>query len=472
MAERNWPSTAAGRASGGTAVPRHPGWPQHPTGGPGAPGGYQPPYLPPPTTPLPPLGAVAPPPGPRRHGRWRWPVVAVAALLGAALIGVGITNAISGPLPQQVGNSTPLVQRSAAGPGGGLDAEAVAAAVDPGLVDVNSTLGYQHAHGAGTGIVLQSSGLILTNNHVIRGATALSVTDIGNGQTYPATVVGYDITDDIAVLQAQGASGLTTARLGDSDSVAVGDQILAIGNAGGTGGTPSVAPGSVTALNRTIAVSDDSGGSARLSRLIQVDADVQPGDSGGPLVNAVGEVVGVDTAAAASNGTASSRTTTDPGSPNGQWPSGPQSPSGPTQNGGSAAGAGEGYAIPINAAMDLAKQITGGSASDSVHIGPTGVLGIGVQDSASTGPGRHRGAVGGQPGATVLNVSSGSPADNAGLVTGDVITAVDGNAVDSASTLTNLLSGRHPGETVQLSWTSATGSQQTTSVQLAAGPAA
>ena len=253
-------------------------------------------------------------------------MLGLAALLGTALIGASITNAISHPLAQPTANSTPLVQGSALASDNGLDVSAVAAAVDPGLVDVNSTLGYQHAQGAGTGIVLQSSGLILTNNHVIRGATALSVTDIGNGQTYPATVVGYDRTHDIAVVQAQGASGLTTARFGNSDAVAVGDQILGIGNAGGVGGSPSTAPGNVTALNQTITVNDDSGGSAPLGGLIQIAADIQPGDSGGPLVNTSGEVVGIDTAAAASNGTTPNDQSANDQSANSGYRTAPQPP--------------------------------------------------------------------------------------------------------------------------------------------------
>jgi S1-C subfamily serine protease len=455
MAEGDWPSTAAGQASGETTVSHHPGWWEPPPASQGAPGSYPPPYWPPPTSAGSPFGAAGPPPGPPRRRRSGWPVVGLAALLGTALIGVGITHAISGPLAQPTANSTPLVQASALGSGNGLDVAAVATAVDPGLVDVNSTLGYQHAQGAGTGIVLQSSGLILTNNHVIRGATALSVTDIGNGQTYPATVVGYDRTHDIAVVQAQGASGLTTARFGNSDAVAVGDPILGIGNAGGVGGSPSTAPGSVTALNQTITVNDDNGGSAPLGDLIQVAADIQPGDSGGPLVNTSGEVVGIDTAAAASNGT----------TPN------DQSANGRDPDGTSAAGAGEGYAIPINNALDIATQIAGGTASDTVHIGPTGFLGIGVQDATTTGPRQHHGAGLGQPGATVLNVSASSPAETAGLVAGDVINAVDGSTVDSADALTTLLSSHHPGDTVQLTWTTAD-SQQTGSAQLAAGPPA
>ena len=172
----------------------------------------------------------------------------------------------------------------------------------------------------GTGIVLTSNGEILTNNHVINGATSVSVTDIGNGKTYKATVVGYDVSQDIAVLQLSGASGLTTASTGDSSSVSVGDSVVALGNAGGVGGTPWVAAGSVTALNQSITASDESSGSSeRLTGLIETNADIQAGDSGGPLVNSHGQVIAMDTAASATTssaatGTAAPGAATDGGS--------------------------------------------------------------------------------------------------------------------------------------------------------------
>ncbi len=187
--------------------------------------------------------------------------------------------------------------------------------------------------------MLSSSGHVLTNNHVINGATSITVTDIGNGQTYPATVLGYDGTHDIAVLQLQGASGLATAPIGDSGTVDVGEEIAAIGNAGGRGGTPSIAAGRVTALHQTVTVRDDiTGSSQQLTGLIRVAADVQPGESGGPLVDAAGQVIGVITA-------------------------GPdRSRSGAADN--------EGLAIPINDAVAIGRQIEAGTASSSVHLGP------------------------------------------------------------------------------------------------------
>ena len=211
--------------------------------------------------------------------------------------------------------------------------------VDPALVDINTRLSKSNLQAAGTGIVLSSSGRVLTNNHVINGAISITVTDIGNGQTYPATVLGYDGTHDIAVLQLQGASDLATALIGDSGTVDVGDEIAAIGNAGGRGGTPSIAAGRITALHQTVTVRDDiAGSSQQLTEMIRVAADVQPGESGGPLVNSLGQVLGVVTA-------------------------------GPDRAQSGAADA-EGFAIPINDAIAISQQIDAGPASVSVHLGP------------------------------------------------------------------------------------------------------
>lgn len=267
-------------------------------------------------------------------------------------------------------------------------------------------------------------------------------------------MIGYDRSHDITLLQLQGASGLQTASIGDSSNVAVGDEIAAIGNAGGRGGTPSIAGGTVSALDQTVTVSDDSTGSSeQLAGLIQVAANVQPGDSGGPLVNATGQVIGVNTAGSAGSQLRPSSA--------------------------------EGLAIPIavmtrcrmpiNDAIAISTQIQAGSASATIHIGPTGILGVLVQGpNTQAGPGRHgrfrirhRPAVSGTP---IAGVAPGSPAEQSGLTTGDVIVSLDGAAVDSPSTLTTLLSAHHPGDSVQLAWVDPSGQQHTATVQLAAGP--
>src|ERR1039457_2713314 len=213
---------------------------------------------------------------------WRRPALMAGASVGAAALvfaGLGTADAMGATV---------------------MTTSQIASKVDPGLVDVVSTLGYQSGAAAGTGIVLTSTGEVLTNNHVIDGATSISVTDVGNGRVYSATVVGYDRSSDIAVLQLRGASGLKVASIGNSSKVRVGEAVVGIGNAGGVGGTPEVVGGSVTGLNRSITATEQDGGNPEnLKGLIQVNADIQPGDSGGPLVDTAGKVLGMDTAASA-----------------------------------------------------------------------------------------------------------------------------------------------------------------------------
>jgi S1-C subfamily serine protease len=256
----------------------------------------------------------------------------------------------------------------------------IAAKVDPGLVDVISTLGDQSATAEGTGIVLTSTGEVLTNNHVIDGATSVKVVDIGNGKTYTATVVGYDKTKDVAVLKLQNASGLQTAPLGNSSSVAVGQNVTALGNAEGKGGTPAVATGQVTALGQSITASDEgSDNSEQLTGMIQSNVPIQPGDSGGSLVSSSGQVIGMDTAASSASDSPSSQADT-PGASNGSSGDSGTGSSGTTT-------ATQAFSIPINTAETIAQEIVAGDASSTIHIGATGFLGIEVApaNSSSTG---------------------------------------------------------------------------------------
>ncbi|HJP74892.1 MAG TPA: trypsin-like peptidase domain-containing protein [Pseudonocardiaceae bacterium] len=354
--------------------------------------------------------------------------------------GSGSFGQNQGQGPSGSGNSN-----AAGGPG---NATQIANQVDPGLVDVNTTLGDSNERAAGTGIVLTANGEILTNNHVINGATQISVTDIGNGQTYQANVVGYDRGDDIAVLQLVNASGLKTVTLGDSSKVALNQQVVAIGNAGGVGGTPSVAGGSVTDLNQSITASDDSDGtSEQLTGLIQVNANVQPGDSGGPLVDTSGKVIGIDTAASAGTSIQTSQT-------------------------------GAGFAIPINKASNIGKQINAKQASATIHIGPTAFLGVRVSSSGQNGQGNGQNGGQGQfgngavQGANVVTAVPGTPADQAGLTDGDVITSLNGKPITSADALTGALQAFHPGDSVTLGWTDVQGQTHTATLTLGTGPAA
>ncbi len=354
---------------------------------------------------------------------------------------------------------------SSSGSSGPSDVSAIASKVDPGLVDINTTLGYEQEEAAGTGIVLSSSGVILTNNHVIDGATSISVTDIGNGKTYSASVVGYSRTKDIAVLQLHDASGLQTATIGDSSNVSVGQGVVGIGNAGGTGGTPSAAGGTVTALNQSITASDEGDGSSeQLTGLIETNADIQAGDSGGSLVNTSGDVIGIDTAASAGFS---------------------------FQSSGQSSG-NQGYAIPIDSAITIAKQIELGTSSSTVHIGTTAFLGVEVaQGSCSSGSGDSGsgsgfgGNFGGgfgsgtgdsgsgnssSSGALICSVITSSPAQQGGLAEGDTITSFNGQSVASPSALTNLLLPFHPGDKVSVTWTDSSGESHTGSVTLSSGP--
>jgi S1-C subfamily serine protease len=387
-----------------------------------------------------PYGAYnVPEPPRRRRGRHALGLAATAVLALAAGAGAGVALS-HGSSPS--GGATPTSKAA-------LTSAQIADRVDPALVDVTSTLGYQSAEAKGTGIVLTSNGEVLTNNHVVNGATSVSVTDIGNGKTYKATVVGYDESQDIAVLQLSGASGLTTATTGDSSTVKVGDGVVGLGNAGGAGGTPSVAPGTVTALGQSITASDQSSGtSEHLTGLIESNADIQAGDSGGPLVNAYGQVIGVDTAASSNF---------QFGSPFGGSGFGGSGSSGSGQ-----AGATQGFSIPINTALSIARQIEAGQASSTVHIGATAFLGVGIAPSAYQN----------SSGVTIEGAEPGTPAAGAGLAQGDVITSVAGQQVSSGTSIQQVLERYHPGDKISIAWTDTSGQSHTATVTLANGPTA
>jgi S1-C subfamily serine protease len=396
---------------------------------------------------VPPAAGPQVPPRRRRPGRMVGISAGVAAL--SVVAGIGIARfAWNGNSTNQAFGSVSSVSN---GSSNSIDASAVAQKVDPGLVDINTVLGYQGAAAAGTGIVLTSNGEILTNNHVVESATSIKVTDLGNGRTYTATVVGYDRTKDVAVLQLQGASGLQTATLGDSSKVTTGQAVAGIGNAGGVGGTPSVATGTVTALNQSITATDDSASSSeQLSGLIQTNANIQPGDSGGALVNSAGQVIGMDTAASSANPQSGQGFQ----SAYGQGSQGQQSQSGAT----------EGFAIPINEAISLAHQIIGGQGSSTVHIGQSAFLGV------SVGQAQSQFGQGSQSGAPIEGVEANGPAQQAGLVAGDVITSVNGTTVGSAGALTNLMDTFHPGQQLTVGYTDASGQQHTVTVTPVSGP--
>jgi S1-C subfamily serine protease len=353
-------------------------------------------------------------------------------------------------------------------------------AVEPGVVVISSDLQYQGDAAAATGMVISKSGLVLTNNHVISGTTGLTATVVSTGQRYKANWLGYDKTGDIAVIQLVGASNMRTVPLGDSSKVKVGDQVVALGNANGTGElTP--AAGRITGLNRSITASDDgSSSSENLTGMLQTNANIIQGDSGGPISNTSGQVIGMDTAASSDTVGFNQQDT--------------------------------GFAIPINRAMAVARQIINGQSSSVVRVGSTGFLGVVVipgangQQSTQSNPqsqlqqqeqnnqqnsfggGQFGGAPAGQcltsdgnagtpnkiapvsSGTLILGSLCGTPAATAGIGSGDVITGVNGHSVSSPASLVSILSTLHKGQSVNVTWVTPSDQTVSKSMTLAAAP--
>lgn len=295
--------------------------------------------------------------------------------------------------------------------------------INAAVVDVNTDLGGGNS-AAGTGIILTSGGQVLTNNHVVEGALSVSVDAVDSGRTYDATVIGVDTSDDVAVLQLVNADGLATAPLGDSSHLSIGDAVTAIGNALGRGGPPTVTHGNVTALNQTVTATDPGGANPEtLTNMIQFDAEIQPGDSGGPLVDGSGKVVGMDTAG----------------------------------GGRVRRGSNLGFAIPINNAISIAHQITSGSGASNVTSARAPLLGVEAQTSQAP------------PGALVVGVQPGSPAQAAGITTNDVIISLGSTTIDTVDTLHSAMLQHKPGDHVDVGWLDPSGAPHHATVQLAAG---
>jgi S1-C subfamily serine protease len=464
------------------------GFGQPPGGGYGMPGGYgQPPR----------------PPRPRRSGLTTAityiAVAAIAAAAGGLVVaftdsGHQQPSASSGAGNGNFGNgfggngfgNNPFSGNGSNGSGNGVNPggnisqstlQKVQSAVQPGLVVITSNLKYNgNAAAAATGMVISKSGLVLTNNHVINGTTGLTATVVATHRQYTAKWLGYDKGSDIAVIQLEGASGLTTVPLGDSSSVQVGDDVVGMGNGGGTGSISTVA-GSVTGLNQTITASDDGSGAApeRLTGMIETNANIIPGDSGGPLASTDGKVIGMDTAASTGSITNNQQDV--------------------------------GFAIPINKALAIARQIIAGQQGAGVQIGTSGFVGVlvpsgqnGAQSTATspsvqlrqqeanqqsigqtnpaptgclqgnTSPGVPTKIAPVGSGTLVLGSLCQTPAAAAGLVAGDVITKVNSQPVTSPASLMNLLKAIHGGSTVSLTWITPSDQTVTQTLTLAAAP--
>jgi S1-C subfamily serine protease len=358
--------------------------------------------------------------------------------------------------------------------------------ISPGIVDVISTPSYQPGGTLeGTGMILTSSGLVLTNNHVVEGTTHEIAKIANTGKEYNVTVLGTDDTDDVALLKLDGASNLKTVPLGNSSSVQVGQAVVALGNAEGEDGAPAVVTGTITDLDRSIEASDAGADTTEnLHNMLQDNAPIVEGDSGGALASTQGQVIGMNTAAN-------------------------------TQNGGTGGSDSMGFAIPINRALSIARQIDQGDTSNSqIVLGYPAFLGVTVasskqgesassspqaqlhqlqQQMSGSGSGSFGGLSGGSGGSSgclssdepsaprsAPNVSSGvlvggvlcgTPVASAGLTSGSVITGVDSQAVSSPASLTNILTGYTPGDSVTLTWVSSSGQHRTSKLTLIPGPA-
>ncbi|MCX4098832.1 S1C family serine protease [Nocardia sp. alder85J] len=327
-------------------------------------------------------------------------------------------------LPSWVGQSRGASAALYGPPMPPMDADAVAHSVEPELVNIDVLLRPSGVAAAGTGIVLTADGQVLTSHHVVKGADTITVGDLGTGAAFPATVVGYDSDADIALLSLTGAHGLPVARIGSSGVLRLGDDLVAIGNAGGTG-TPTAFFGPVTALDAAIVARNAADMSRKaLTGLIEVSAPVMAGQSGGALVDRYGAVVGVVTAASGELSRAS--------------------------------GQASGYAVPIDTAMGVIRQIRTGVPTDAIHVGPTATLGVVTSDGPS--------------GARVDVSLYGQPAFAAGVAEGEVITGIDGRAVGSAQSLRAALNTHRPADAVHVDLTEPDGSRRTVVVVLASGP--
>ncbi len=364
-----------------------------------------------------------------------------------ALAGLVATCALALAVPSVAAELTPVPVRPATPPVTQPVIEPVRPATSPtattttartapsdaqtlGVVLIGTRTGAGEA--AGTGMVLTSTGEVLTNYHVVNGSTEVAVEIPATGETYTATVVGHDATKDVALLQLQDASGLATITP-DRDALGVGDTVTAVGNAGG-GGELVAASGTVTALEQEVTVSDDNGGTETLVGVIQTDAGAQPGDSGGPMFDAQGEVVGMTTAG--------SQTVT-------RGPRGVRGSSAPQ------AVTTTSFAVPIADALAVVDQIRTGVETGTVQVGAKAYLGITVATSSTL---------------VVGSVVADGPAAGAGLTAGSMITSLNGTAVTTHDELAAALAALQPGQKAKVAWTDADGVRHSATLTLGSSP--
>jgi serine protease Do len=341
---------------------------------------------------------------------------AVGAVVGALVAGLMVAafkddKAAGSGRALSFSNNTSKIARTG-------DIQEILAKVEPAVVSIRTrTLSLGDflrpvpGEGAGTGFVIAPDGVIVTNNHVVSGAQTIEVV-FADDRKMPARVLGRDPTTDLAVLKVD-ASDLPVAVLGDSGALKVGDDVIAIGNALGLEGGPTVTRGIVSAEDRTITAENG----VRLEHVIQTDTAINPGNSGGPLVNSGGEVVGINTAVA-----------------------------GDAQN--------IGFSIAVNAARPIIEELRQGTTRSRPFLGvkmltltPSYAEGLGIKAQA---------------GALVADVTAGSGAEVAGLRTGDVITSIDGKEVKLAEDVTSAVNSHKPGDEIKVTYLRGEESQEVT----------
>ena len=408
------------------SVPVYPGYPAYGGGYPGYGGGFPPGQTP---------GYAFPYyglPAPRlvRHTlerrTWVW-VVGITAVV-AALLG-GVVGAVVGSRSQQTEVERFFPNRSVLTKP--QDIQEVLAKVESAVVSIDSdssgsSSGGDFVEAAGSGMILTPDGEVLTNNHVVSGATSVTVTLFGQSQPLAAHVVGTDPGEDVALVQIDHISGLPTVTFGDSGQALVGDSVLAIGNALALAGGPTVTEGIISAENRSLTAENDSGQTENLTGLIQTDAAINPGNSGGPLVNAQGQVVGMNTAVASST-----------------------TGNAPTQN--------IGFAITVNSVKPLLAGLrtggTGGSGGSGAAPSATPAQNaayIGVTVGDVTPQLRQQDHLSASSGALVTSVEPGSPAQASDVHVNDVIVEFDQDAITSPQALTSAIHPLKPGTHVIL----------------------
>jgi serine protease Do len=361
----------------------------------------------------------APPPAPagaeRRARPWTIPVVAavIGALVGA---GVGAAAASGG------GGGTKVV-RQVVQPNSSIIArpatvKEVLGKVEAGVVSIHTDLG------DGTGMVITPDGQVLTNNHVIQGASRIQVKLFNSTTAQTATLLGHDTTDDVALLKLPGASGLPTVALGDSSKVQVGDYVIAVGNALALPGGPTVTAGIISAVGRNL------GDPTVPTNLLQTDTAINPGNSGGPLVNSEGQVVGINTLVIQQANAQES-----------------------AQN--------LGFAIPVNDVKPLLSDLSKGVNKATAYLGVS--VGDLTPDIAQRfGLSITRGAI-------IADIDANGPAAQAGLQQDDVVTVFDGKTIDGSSSLIAVIRTHQPGDHVTLTYVRGK-STQTTTVTLGTRP--